>query len=78
MSNASHDATRIYLDVLDSLLGATHKQMKMSVCYDLMQPQSVTNELTMPKLAMKKQYQSFGFIFKKETLYNDSERDIYR
>ncbi len=56
MSNASHDATRIYLDVFDFLLGATHKQMKMSVCYDLMQSQSVTNELIVSKLIMKKQY----------------------
>jgi hypothetical protein len=56
MSNANHDATRIYLDVLDSLLDATHKQMKMNVCYDLMQPQSVTNKLIVSKLTMKKQY----------------------
>ncbi len=78
MSNASHDATRIYLDVLDSLLGATHKQMKMSICYDLMQSQSVTNELIVPKLIVEKQYQLFDFVSRKETLYNDSERDIYR
>jgi hypothetical protein len=56
MSNANYDATQIYLDVLDSLLGATHKQMKINVYYDLMQSQSVTNELTMPKLIVKKQY----------------------
>jgi len=56
MSNANHNATRIYLDVLDLLLDATHKQMKISVYYDLMQSQSVTNKLIMPKLTMKKQY----------------------
>ncbi len=51
--------------------------MKISVCYGLMQSQSVTNELIVSKLTMKKQYQSFDFISRKETLYNDSERDIY-
>jgi len=56
MSNASYDTTRIYLDVLDFLLDATHKQMKISVCYSLMQSQSVTNELIVSKLIMKKQY----------------------
>ncbi len=52
--------------------------MKMSVCYDLMQSQSVTNELIVSKLIVKKQYQLFNFISRKETLYNDSERDIYQ
>ena len=78
MSNASYDTTRIYLDVLDFLLDATHKQMKISVCYSLMQSQSVTNELIVSKLTMKKQYQSFDFISRKETFYNNSKRDIYQ
>ncbi len=31
----------------------------------------------MSNLIVEKQYQLFDFVFKKETLYNDSEQDIY-
>ena len=37
ISSASYNATRIYLDVLDSLLDTIYKQIKISVYYDLIQ-----------------------------------------